>query len=178
MKMNFVILFLILNLALIGACSKPGIKESDSKESYTKISEIPDKLFTGGEFYGVWRLNKVKTLSGHYYNGEGNVQFAFTNDGKIVIENTGNNELNHIEAFAPDWKISPWYFKTGTHKFELKMLNPSNEFSIEDGYPLTATFHFTEGKEHWTAHFSDQKIWLYQWASGNAQVHLWAEKVK
>lgn len=169
---------LLLIGMLAGACSKQVREKAETGKTFASIKDIPERLFTGGELYGIWKIDSLKTLSGHYYKGEGIVQLAFTNDGNIVVENPGHTELKHVKSFAPDWKIHPWYFVSGMEQYEMKSLKPGNDISVQEGYPYIATFSFTGNSEQWAGHFSNQKIWLYQWASGNAQVHIWAKKIK
>lgn len=176
MKKNLVPLILIVALISIISCSKNIAEIALEKNEFKSVNEVPDSLFKGSEFYGIWKIDSVKTLSGHYYYGNGTVLLAFTNDGKIIIENQNHVELNHIETFAPDWKISPWFFISGAQKYEMKTLQASNEISLQEGFPYTATYSFTEKKENWTGHFSNQRFWLYQWSAGNAQVHIWGKK--
>ncbi|MBO9595599.1 MAG: hypothetical protein J7599_22040 [Niabella sp.] len=174
--LNATVLLLVLIMA--GACSKKVREKTETSNTFASIKDIPDNLFTGGELYGIWKIDSLKTLSGHYYKGEGTVQLAFTNDGNMMVENPGQIALKHVESFAPDWKIHPWYFMSGIQRYEMKWLQPGNEIAVEEGYPYTAAFAFAGNREQWTGHFSGKKIWLYQWASGNAQVHIWAKKIE
>ncbi len=178
MKKYLYAIILWLLVLVADACSKHVHRKTETKQNFIVIKDIPDRLFTGGAFYGVWKVDSIKTLNGHYYKGEGDLQLAFTNEGKIIVESPGDIKLKHVESFAPDWTLHPWYFASGMEQYELKSLQPGNEIAVQDGYPYTATFSFTGNREQWTGHFSNRKIWLYQWASGNAQVHIWAKKIK
>ena len=179
MKILFQLTTLVLLSVVLYSCAKNSNNvETEMSGKFKSLSEVPDDLLKGGDLYGIWKIDSVKTLSGHYYKGDGNVMFAVTNDGNIVVENKSNAALSHVNSYAPSWKINPWYFKSGVESYTTKCIEPSNDISMQDGYPQTGKFSFTENNEQWTAHFSGEKIWLYQWASGNAMVHIWAKKVK
>ena len=174
-------LIAIMLLMIGSSCKKRNTKET-IEEPVTLVSEIPDRLFTGSEFYGVWKINYLRILygggTGSVYNGEGEVYLAFTNEGKVIIENKSNTPIVGESLEPGKFDDHPWYFTTGQNTFKIKSFEASNDISTAEGLPFTGKFSMTSKDHDWVSHFSDKKMKLYQWQSGNATVVIEATKVR
>ncbi|WP_300602248.1 hypothetical protein [Niabella sp.] len=146
---------------LANACTKTKQHEIQ----YNTVTDIPAHLLTGGEFYGVWKIDIVEMENGSRYTGDGQLYLAFTNDGKLVVENkTGTRP-----AF--------WYMSSGTKTFALEGLTTVQGGPVVDVVlSRSALLTIKEGNEKWVANYSQNRMMFYRERSGNPAVAIYASK--
>lgn len=165
------------------SCTKKAIRQDDISGRYVEIAKMPDSLFFGSAFYGVWKIDSIRYLwprpdAPTPYKGEGDVYMAFSNNGLVTVENKTNTPVVGEGLGMGVYDTAPWYGTTGQNNFKLNFFYPSSEWGVKEGLPYSGSFNFTKKGEQWYSHFSDKKMWFYKMVSGNNVVSIYATKSK
>lgn len=145
----------------------PGCTKEKNEVPYSAVKDIPAYLLTGGEFYGIWNIDILELEEGRHYNKDGKLYLAFTNDGKVIIENN---------AGLPQTGTASWHTRSGTKTFVLEGLS-TREGSATTIDLLSRIATLTINKEEqWEAHYSSNRMIFRRIKPSLPVAAIWASK--